>query len=755
MSYGTSTHGLWGIVEGTETAPPAEGTADRRSKFIARRDRALATIVLAVEPSLLYLIGDPEDPVVVWQKLQDQFQKKTWANKLVLRRRLHSLRLRDGESVQEHIKTMIELFNELAIVGDAIDEEDRVVYLLASLPESFNTLVTALEANEDVQKMEVVTEKLLHAERKQTEKSSPDSSGDKAMMTRRQFRGRGPQCYYCKQYGHVQKNCTERTKAEEEKSKHGGSEKGKGSKRPKPNGVGLVTSHVLGVTEPAHDWIVDSGATCHICNSKELFEELHSLSKPQKVTLGDGRTVEAMGTGVVEVKLKLPGGESKIGRLGEVLYVPTLAYNLLSVAKATEAGKMVKFGETQGEIIDEEGEVVAMASKTGSLYYLRCEPMINERINSATDQAGENLWHRRYGHLGEKNLSKLKKDGLVNGFDYDISKEIDFCESCVSGKIHRCPFPRNGRERAEEPLGLIHSDVCGKISSPSLSRAEYFVVFIDDKTHYVWVYVIKHKDEVFQKFMEWKSLVENSSGHKVKKLRTDNGGEYTSTEFESYLKDEGIEHQYSIPKTPEQNGVSERMNRTLVETVRSMLADSRLPQRFWAEALSTAAYMINRSPTKALDDKTPFEAWYGTVFSDVQPTLTFRKIRGRSWTQKQKAAFSLVTQPQGKDIASMTRKHRASSTVVMLSSTSCPGDTSLRQKERPDRFMWKTSPTRNQKYQIQKEIPKEMYPKLNLSKKTIRLPIILHHEDPQGKHDNQTTTTFVFTQLLSWRSHKQ
>ena len=132
---------------------------------------------------------------------------------------------------------MIELFNELAIVGDAIDEEDRVVYLLASLPDSFNTIVTALEANEDVPKMEVVTEKLLHAERKQTKKSSPDSSGDKAMMTRRQFRGRGPQCYYCKQYGHVQKNCTERTKAEEEKSKHGGSEKGNGSKRPKPNGV--------------------------------------------------------------------------------------------------------------------------------------------------------------------------------------------------------------------------------------------------------------------------------------------------------------------------------------------------------------------------------------------------------------------------------------------------------------------------------------------------------------------------------------
>ena len=106
----------------------------------------------------------------------------------------------------------------------------------------------------------------------------------------------------------------------------------------------------------------------------------------------------------------------------------------------------------------------------------------------------------------------------------------------------------------------------------------------------------------------------------------------------------------------------------------------------------------------------------------------------------------------------MTRQHRASSTVVMSSSTSCPGDTSLRQKDRPDRFKWKTSPTRNHKYQVQKEIPKETYQNLNLCKKTTRaftLPIIVPHEDPQGKHDNYTTTVFVFTPLLSWRSHSQ
>ena len=408
----------------------------------------------------------------------------------------------------------------------------------------------------------------------------------------------------------MQRYCHDRIKAEE-RTKPGEIAKGyKGKSR--GNKVGLVACHVLGARETTHDWIVDSGATCHICNSKEFFDEFSPLSQPQKVTLGDGRTLEAIGTGAVEVRLKLPGAESRIGRLSEVLYVPTLAYNLLSVAKATEAGKTVTFGDTHGEVIDDQGEVVAVASRAGSLYYLNCEPLQKQQVNSARHQhANENLWHRRFGHLGARNLCKLKKDEMVHGFNYDVSRDIDFCESCVSGKIHRSTFPKAGRERAEEPLGLIHSDVCGKISTPSLSHAEYFVTFIDDQTHYVWIYVIKHKHEVFQKFVEWKSLVEKSSGYSVKNLRTDNGGEYTSTEFDKYLKKEGIEHQYTIPKTPEQNGVSERLNRTLVESIRSMLADSKLPHRFWAEALSTAAYLINRSPTRALDNMTPFEAWYG------------------------------------------------------------------------------------------------------------------------------------------------
>ena len=105
------------------------------------------------------------------------------------------------------------------------------------------------------------------------------------------------------------------------------------------------------------------------------------------------------------------------------------------------------------------------------------------------------------------------------------------------------------------------------MNAKSLSGAEYFLTFTDDKTHYVWVYILKHKDQVFKQFLEWKAMVEKSTGRKLKTLRTDNGGEYTSTEFEAYLKTEGVRHELTVPKTPEQNGVAERMNRTLVEAV--------------------------------------------------------------------------------------------------------------------------------------------------------------------------------------------
>ena len=198
--------GVWSILNGSETAPEEVAS---RAKFRTRSDKALATIVLSVDPLLLYLLGDPEDPVAVWKKLQEQFQKKTWANKLTLRRKLHTLRLNEKESVQDHIRAMTETFNELAVLGVELTNEDRVVYLLTSLLESYNTLVTALEAHADVPDMEVVTERLLNKEQKQKDRETTGNS-EEAFTIRRRGKVRSSiKCYRCHKLRHIQRNCPE------------------------------------------------------------------------------------------------------------------------------------------------------------------------------------------------------------------------------------------------------------------------------------------------------------------------------------------------------------------------------------------------------------------------------------------------------------------------------------------------------------------------------------------------------------------
>ena len=189
--------------------------------------------------------------------------------------------------------------------------------------------------------------------------------------------------------------------------------------------------------------------------------------------------------------------------------------------------------------------------------------------------------------------------------------------------MHKSPFPKNNAKGAMEVLVLIHTDVCGKMGVESLSGCEYFVTFIDDKSRYLWTFSLKKKSDVYSKFIEWKASVEKQSGKVIKKIRSDNGGEYTSDEFLEHLKEEGIHREFTIPDTPEQNGVAERMNRTLIEVVRSLLSESDLPQSFWAEALSTATYLRNLSPTVAVNGMTPFEAWMG-----YKPSVSHLRVFG-------------------------------------------------------------------------------------------------------------------------------
>ncbi len=366
--------GLWGIVSGVEAAPE-EGAA--REKFILRRDKALATIVLAVDPSLLYLIGaDPKDPAIVWKILADQFQRNTWANKLELKRKLFSLRLADDGAVQDHIKAMTEIFDALSVIDEPVKEEDRVVYLLASLPERYNVLVTALEASAEVPALAVVTERLLYEESKMRSRTAETSQEEALIGRSKRFPFR---CHYCHKPGHMKKDCSEYAKVKghvlssrDKKGKTGAVFKVTiSTDNSDSESTGLVVQHALSADAHCQDrWILDSGATCHMCNCEHHFVRLQQLSSPLSITLGDGGSVQAQGRGEVILKMKLPHGKIEECTLHNVLYVPDLAFNLLSVPAAAKRNKVTMFSGHKCEIKDTKGKIVACGHREGSLYYI-------------------------------------------------------------------------------------------------------------------------------------------------------------------------------------------------------------------------------------------------------------------------------------------------------------------------------------------------------------------------------------------------
>ena len=373
MQDGLMRESLWRIVTGEETAP-TRGSESEQAKFASRRDRALATIVLTVDTSLLYLIGNPENPVEIWKKLTDQFEKKTWATRLDLRRKLHSLRLKDGESAQTHIKAMVELFDALSVAGETIKEEDRVVYLLASLPESYNVLVTALEANEDVPKLEVLTERILHQERKFNNRSEASSTKESAYDLACSFRGRA--CFHCGKPGHIRKNCYDfkaEKRRKEKRENPTASQKAAASVAREDSHSDSEESVLISIddralyTTSSHEqstWIVDSGATTHMCHDKQSFTNLYQLENPIDVVLGDGRALTAVGRGEVVLDMVLPNGESKLCTLCDVLYVPQLSHNLISVTKATQTGKVVKFTKSACYLLSKKHQMVAKATQS-------------------------------------------------------------------------------------------------------------------------------------------------------------------------------------------------------------------------------------------------------------------------------------------------------------------------------------------------------------------------------------------------------
>ncbi|MCO5553040.1 hypothetical protein L7F22_006560 [Adiantum nelumboides] len=313
---------------------------------------------------------------------------------------------------------------------------------------------------------------------------------------------------------------------------------------------------------------------------------------------------------------------------GVILQGRRIKKNLLSVSSLAKNGLRVIFEDDRCIVRDRENgySLITTGTLENGLFVLdHYEKQIQACIAETKTQAMQDaeLWHARFGHVGYGSLMTLQRHNMVHDLSLLEMPPRHVCEGCVLGKMHRFAFSQDGFVRATRKLQLVHSDVCGPMRTPSVGNSLYFVTFIDDFSRFCWVYPLKERSDVFAVFQHYVSMVENETGCKVQTLRTDRGGEYMSDAFKDFLGKKGIKHQCTMPYTPQQNGVAERKNRSLMQMARCMLKAKSLPHKLWMEAISCAAYVLNRCPTRALKTIIPYESWY-----DRKPSVSYLRVFG-------------------------------------------------------------------------------------------------------------------------------
>ncbi|MCO5603945.1 hypothetical protein L7F22_058102 [Adiantum nelumboides] len=314
--------------------------------------------------------------------------------------------------------------------------------------------------------------------------------------------------------------------------------------------------------------------------------------------------------------------------LPDVLYVPGIKKNLLSVSSLAKNGLRVIFEDDKCIVRDQENgySLITTGTLENELFVLdRYEKQIQACIEETKTQAMQDaeLWHARFGHVGYGSLMTLQRHNMVHDLSLLEMLPRHVCEGCVLGKMHKFTFLQDGSVRGTRKLQLVHSDVCGPMRMPSMGNILYFVTFIDDFSRFCWVYPLKAKSDVFANFQHYVAMVENETGCKVQTLRTNQGGEYMSAAFKDFLGKKGIKHQCTMPYTPQQNGVAERKNMSLMEMARCMLKAKSLPHKLWMEAVACVAHVLNRCPTRALKTITPYESWYDRI-----PSINYLRVFG-------------------------------------------------------------------------------------------------------------------------------
>ena len=582
----------WDVIEKEEPKSEAE-LVDWKKKD----SKAMYFIALCVENNQLTHIKNKKSSREVWEALKSYHQRSTMCSKTRLLKKLFKAELKKGDNdMEKHLQTLQDWMDELSDLDYTLDDKYKKAIILASLNDDYDMLVTALEArDEDKLSIDDIKAKLLDESDRRKQKFEGESST--AMKVTRSNvkvnRKSQVKCYACNKFGHISRDCDKNTKTESNK------------KNVHKVGLAVSKSHfslLADGNDMIDGWCIDSGATCHVSNNKECFSSLN-LGVQEEITVANGEKLKAVGKGNVDLVIKTNGALFN-ATIYDVLYVPEAKGSLLSVQRLIEKDYQVIFRGNIAILVKGRREY-AIGKLVHGLYILN--EYRTQRVNYArkSDKFCIHQWHRKLAH---RNLDDVKRMLAAEKLEIMKCNCKDDCEACIKGKMIRESFPKKSFNPAKKRLDVIVTDVCGPMQTNSIGGNRYFVTFIDEYSRYSHVFLIREKSEVADILIQFIEKIKTKFGRKPKAIRSDRGGEYMNAKVQKYLENQGIQVQYTVGYSPQQNGIAERKNRTIMDAVRSMLFESSLDECYWAEAVLSVNYVQNRLVTSSTG-KTPYELW--------------------------------------------------------------------------------------------------------------------------------------------------
>ncbi|KAI3748889.1 hypothetical protein L6452_12302 [Arctium lappa] len=348
---------------------------------------------------------------------------------------------------------------------------------------------------------------------------------------------------------------------------------------------------------------------------KDMLTE-YKEEKGPSVTFGGNGKGFTRGFGV------LSNGTTTFRR---VAYVDGLKHNLLSISQLCDKDYEVRFTKKACSVLNEKGKLALSGHRRENVYVIDMDSTITENLCFLSKASSDVnwLWHKRLSHLNFKTLNSLSSKELVSGLPQHSYAKESLCSACEKGKQTKASFKSKQVSSVTSPLQLLHMDLFGPVNIQSIAGKKYTLVIVDEFSRYTWVIFLRCKSDTPEELISFVKKMEVLNNLTVRSIRSDHGTEFKNSSLNNFFENKGISHNFSSVRTPQQNGVAERRNRTIIEAARSMLSDSHLPTQFWAEAVNTACFTQKRSLIIKRFGKTAYELFVGR-----KPSISFLHIFG-------------------------------------------------------------------------------------------------------------------------------